>query len=320
MTARNRGARARSGVRRDGWLRRQLARRPLPLWVVTAADVLVLVLALLVYALFHHVLPRDEEAAGVVSRRAAAPVVAATQAPESMSGPEASAEPRAADPVGVFAQRFADKFTGGEIIADSEGYQSPSLNIRFQTVTEPELVYYVADIYMRDIECFRTVFAKDDFGRGRYEWLTDMSARLGGVMAVNGDYYGGRADGIVIRNGELYRKKAPIRDVCVIYWDGVMEIISPSEWNTESVMAKGAYQGWNFGPNLLDDGGNALSYFDSEVAGRNPRTAIGYFEPGHYCLVVVDGRSKKSRGATLEKLSEINGGRKCSDGIVIVDR
>ena len=369
-----------SGMRRSrgrvGWLRRQLGMRPLPLWIVITADVLALVLALLVFALFHHVLPRDERSTGIVSERAAMASPAPDELPEVAAEPtespgipaEPTASPAAAaaeakvetldpaslpeDGVGVFARRYADKFTTGAVIADSSGYQSPNLNITFTRGKQNNIVYYVADIYIRDIQCLRTCFAKDKFGRGHYEWLTDMCARTDNtVIGVNGDYCGGRSDGIVIRNGELFRDdKAPWRDVCALYWDGSMKIFSGKKWNTKAEMKNGCCQAWNFGPSLLDGNGQARTKFDSEVTSKNPRTAIGYFAPGHYCLVVVDGRSKQSIGATLPQLSRLmqelgckcaynldggqssemavggktiskpaGGGRKNSDAILIID-
>ena len=38
----------------------------------------------------------------------------------------------------------------------------------------------------------------------------------------------------------------------------------------------------------------------------NPRTAIGYYEPGHYCIIVVDGRQNGySSGYTNAQMSEL---------------
>ena len=43
---------------------------------------------------------------------------------------------------------------------------------------------------------------------------------------------------------------------------------------------------------------------EHRLQGHNPRTAIGYYEPGHYCFVVVDGRGE-SVGVTLSSLSRL---------------
>jgi exopolysaccharide biosynthesis protein len=38
---------------------------------------------------------------------------------------------------------------------------------------------------------------------------------------------------------------------------------------------------------------------------KNPRSAIGYYEPGHYCFIVVDGRQNGySDGMTLDELAQ----------------
>ena len=42
------------------------------------------------------------------------------------------------------------------------------------------------------------------------------------------------------------------------------------------------------------------------VESENPRAALGYYEPGHYCFVVVDGRRPSySYGMTFRELAEV---------------
>ena len=64
---------------------------------------------------------------------------------------------------------------------------------------------------------------------------------------------------------------------------------------------------------LLDENGKAQEDFSaSNVENANPRSVLGYFEPGHYCFVQVDGRGsrsklekgKTSRGMELTVLAE----------------
>ena len=56
---------------------------------------------------------------------------------------------------------------------------------------------------------------------------------------------------------------------------------------------------------LAPDGGTISSFnSSSRIISANPRTAIGYYEPGHYCLVVVDGRGD-SAGISLPELSQL---------------
>ena len=52
--------------------------------------------------------------------------------------------------------------------------------------------------------------------------------------------------------------------------------------------------------------GEPMTEFNTSVATWNPRCAIGYYEPGHYCLVVVDGRQRGySLGLEMTELSKL---------------
>ena len=94
-------------------------------------------------------------------------------------------------------------------------------------------------------------------------------------------------------------------ETCVLNWDGTMQIYSPQELDTQTLIDNGAYQSWIFGPSFLDENGKAKTDFQtwSYIAESHPRTAIGYYEPGHYCLLVVDGRQKTSRGMFLDEMA-----------------
>ena len=71
-------------------------------------------------------------------------------------------------------------------------------------------------------------------------------------------------------------------------------------------MESDPWQTWQFGPALLDENGEAKREFNSALYPPNPRCAIGYYEPGHYCFVVVDGRQERySMGAHLRELSAL---------------
>lgn len=303
------------------WLKRQFAKKPWPVWILIVMDVLLIGVSLLVFAYFHHVMPRKQEALGVVSTRggSAAATIQPTEAPDAaVSGdaaaPEATADVQPAateaapeatpDPVGYFGTKFADKFTSGEVIETPTSYQSDNVNITLTAYDELGVQFWVADIYVKDISCFQTALAKDTYGSGFIEWPAEISERHGGIVAINGDYYGLRKDGTVVRNGVLYRADDVCkRDICVLYWDGTIETLPGGEFDVEAAMANGVYQVWNFGPMLLDENGQPMEKFNSDVNPRNPRTALGYYEPGHYCFMVADGRSDESHGLSTKELS-----------------
>ena len=151
----------------------------------------------------------------------------------------------------------------------------------------------------------------DKYGRSIIEPQSNMAQ--GTVLAVNGDYYGSRDRGVVIRNGVIYRDK-PYKDVCVLYYDGRMETYTKDGFDSQKAVNDGAYQAWSFGPALLDENGRAIHDIDYSIKPNNPRSVIGYYEPGHYCIVTVAGRRTdratgqtegEGRGMTLAELASL---------------
>ena len=318
-----------------GWLRGQLRRDPWPIWLVVTTHVLVLGISMLLYALPHHVIPHDEASVGIVSSRgggvtqsqpASAP--AATEAPaeavseaeptsaavEQTPTPEPTATPEPVI-VGNFRDVFPDKFTDGKVSYSDTGYRSGNLNVSYYTEFNSDInaQVYLVEFYIADISCLITAFGKDKYGRGYTEWIEKVADRYSAVATLNGDYYGTRDTGVVIRNGTLYRNNKTKDDIAILYWDGHMEMFAADEFDAVKEMERGAYQSWCFGPSLLDGNGQPLgTYTDGHgTTKRHPRSAIGYYEPGHYCFVAVDGRNKKSDGAKIHALAKIMAGFGC---------
>ena len=203
------------------------------------------------------------------------------------------------------SEKFAEKYTDTVVVTENS-YSSPDVSITVTEETMGDITYYLADIYVRDITCFQTALARNTYGSGFRDSIEDMAAMSQALLAVNGDYYGNTSEGVVIRNGVIYRANPTNCDVCVLYYDGTMRVMPGASFSVEEAIAQGAWQAWTFGPALLDTDGSVLTSFDStgRIISANPRTAIGYYEPGHYCMIVVDGRGE-SAGITLPELSQL---------------
>ena len=90
-----------------------------------------------------------------------------------------------------------------------------------------------------------------------------------------------------------------------MFQDGSMQTYSRRDVDLDAIIAQGAYQSWAFGPMLLKDG-QVMSEFNSTVNRANPRSAIGYYEPGHYVFVLIDGRQDGySVGMTTAEMSQL---------------
>ena len=219
---------------------------------------------------------------------------------------DAAAQPAApATPADLGGGKFAGWFTDGEVIETAISYKSGDISVTLSQVQEDGVTYYVEDIYLKSITNLRTAFAQDTYGRSIVDRVLNMAQENDAIAAINGDYYGAGTIGAVIRNGQLYSDRVD-GDVLVLFHDGTMKVYAESEFDADAVMAQGAYQGWSFGPSLLSEDGQALTSFRSGIARANPRTAIGYYEPGHYVFVVVDGRQAGySDGLTLAQLAAL---------------
>ena len=293
-------------------------------------DVLAIGIGLVVFALFHHVLP-TYFGFGV---KKSEPVVLATLPPQPAVSLEPTAAPaqsegtetEEAEPTpeptptrvysGVWGEKFADKFTEGEVIQTENSYRSENVSVTVERVVEDRLVYYVADIYVSDLKYLGTAFANGE-GNGDYRSglaeIDAMAKRVNAIVAIYGDHYHGRQEGLIVRNGVLYQE-TPFQDVCVLYTDGRMETMTRDELDIEAVKAAGVWQAWSFGPGLLDAEGHAKTFGDHQanvmgINPQNPRSAIGYYEPGHYCLVEIEGNRAGcfigSYGLTLSEMGTL---------------
>ncbi len=245
------------------------------------------------------------------AQAAPVPVLAPTPTPTPTPSPTPAATrtPLTGDIANV---HFPDYDTGS---GAEYSYQSDELRIAVNKVEEDGVTYYVADIWMRNINCFRTAFSSGKY-HGKRQPAEKIAQDNNAILAVNGDFLGG----LVLRNGVLYRKAnlrptptpepapdpglsypietatpqpaekpRPQRATCVLYYDGRMITEEYDEFRSTKAINSGAWQGWQFGPTLVRNGEAAK---DVKKQGRNPRCILGYYEPGHYCIVMIDGRQK----------------------------
>ncbi|MDO4564796.1 MAG: phosphodiester glycosidase family protein [Clostridia bacterium] len=239
-----------------------------------------------------------------------APTPTPTPSPTPTPVPTPSPTPT---PSGLCGGRFPDVFTD-EVVKTETSYQSSELAIFITKVFDETsysnfVTYFVADIYLQDIELLRTACAAGDFSKNTNASVQRMAEENNSLFACSGDYYGYYNRGLIIRNGIYYKRNlTDKREACVIFRDGTMETYEYEELDPEALMEQGAWQGWTFGPSLIDENGMAKSGFDSPIATANPRCVIGYYEPGHYCIIIVDGRQKSigySGGLTLDELAQL---------------
>ena len=205
-----------------------------------------------------------------------------------------------------------------EPVVTATSYVSGSTSIEISTVVEGtgsgRVTYYVADVWLGDGTQLRGGFAENKFGRNIVKGTSDIAESYDAIFAVNGDYYGFRDNGILIRNGVLYRDNGA-RTGLAIYRNGTMAVYDERTTTGADLLAAGVWNTMSFGPALVN-GGEVQKGIDQgevdnnfglrSIQGNNPRTGIGLVEPNHFLFVVVDGRSSGySRGVTMSEFAQI---------------
>lgn len=148
------------------------------------------------------------------------------------------------------------------------------------------------------------------------------------VFAMNTDYFTYRKVsksapkmGIVIRDGEIIYENPyteaelskwlfPNLDMLAIYPDGNMTVHHSYEVTAQEFLDRGATTVYSFGPYLIKDGELSEKAYTSSDSNQ-PRCALGMVEPGHYVVILAEGRLKRSGGVDMEYLSKLMRNKGC---------
>ena len=187
-------------------------------------------------------------------------------------------------------------------------YEDDSKAISIETYERNSTQIHVATVTIKGDASIKTALADETYGRNVKAKTSTTAQSVNAVLAVNGDYYGARDAGYVIRNGQLLRSDSQDanQEDLVVYRDGSFEIIREGDITAHELLNKGAVQVLSFGPALIENSQVAVDSADEvgKAMASNPRTAIGIIDDKHYVLVVSDGRTDESKGLSLKELAD----------------
>ncbi|GAA4586341.1 exopolysaccharide biosynthesis protein [Actinoplanes octamycinicus] len=216
------------------------------------------------------------------------------------------------------AANVVEAQAAGDGTATATSYTSDTAAIAISTVStgsgSDKVTCFVADIKIKDATIVRSAFANDQFGENITANPSVIATSVHAVLAINGDYYGFRDTGIVIRNGVKFRD-AGARQGLAFYADGTAKLYDETATSADELIAAGVWNTLSFGPGLVEDG-KVLDGIDRvevdtnfgnhSIQGNQPRTGVGLIDANHLLWVVVDGRSSGySRGVTMTEFAQI---------------
>ena len=141
-----------------------------------------------------------------------------------------------------------------------------------------------------------------------------MARKVNAIVAINGDFYVQRKDGLIYRQGQAFRYVLnPEKDILVVDDQGDLHAFLNGENQTAELLAfmqsgRTIVNAFTFGPAIVKDGAalpipeTYLTRFDSNV--RSPRTVLAQIGPLEYVFVEAEGRVQHSKGVTTDQMGE----------------
>ena len=204
-------------------------------------------------------------------------------------------------------------------IEETTSYESDTIRITIDrwcyAFNRTSLRFFVANVYVNDPAQLHTAFAGEQYSKDNAEATSAIAERHDAILAINGDYYNYKdKNGLIIRNGVLYRDESSTRDQLLVMSDGTFVALPRGTYTAgegQKYIDEGVVQSFSFGPLLVNDG-EAVELPSKYIIStkdtiREPRTAIGQVDANHYVVIVADGRRDgwSDKGMTLQELQKV---------------
>lgn len=190
--------------------------------------------------------------------------------------------------------------------------------LRHTQESSPKEIWYEAEIVAADGEVFGMLPWNANKRMKDLNYPYKIARKHQAVFAMSADFAHlriskrmGTGVGIIVRDGQVISAKThshtkkgfPNLDTMALFLDGRMMTAVCDAYTAEEYLEMGAKDVLAFGPWLIHEGvlNDKLAKATSEHA---QRAAIGMVEPGHYWAMVLEGRTKQSKGANVEFLAE----------------
>ena len=192
-------------------------------------------------------------------------------------------------------------------------YEDASLSVRMEVRDIDGVRYDIAWIKVASPTQLRTAIAGEP-NQVVAQKPGRMARAVNAVVAINGDFYTQRKDGLIYRQGQAFRYiLTPEKDILVIDDLGDLHVFLGSGNQTTELLAllqsgRTIVNAFTFGPAIVKDGvalpmpDTYQTRFDSAI--RAPRTVIAQTGPLEYVFVEAEGRVEHSKGVTTDQMGQ----------------
>ena len=214
-----------------------------------------------------------------------APTPEPTEEPTEAPTPEPAADPDDAYFLSGEGEEYELDFKKGHWWYKNSVLSIDVREIHTKMEQDHPLIYYVADIRMRDYSSYRS--GVRPFTQ---PWIYSRQEKA--VLAITGDNLieaEKELKGCLLRKGVFYWN-AKQADTLVIENDMSLSVIPKGKGSERVLMDRGIRDTYGFGPILVENGEVSDATIRNRVDHPNPRCGIGMIEPGHWIAIATEGR------------------------------
>ena len=123
-------------------------------------------------------------------------------------------------------------------VTTATAYEDDTKSISIETYERNNTQIHVATVKIKGNTSIKTALANETYGRNVTAKTSTTAKSVNAVLAINGDYYGARDAGYVVRNGKLLRSESQSADQedLVIYKDGSFGIIKEGDITAQQLV------------------------------------------------------------------------------------
>lgn len=208
-------------------------------------------------------------------------------------------------------------------LPDNAGYHDDSLDISVETYLRDTYDnngkartnrVWIVRVAIKDVSQLRTAMANPSRPTAKNEMLVQrMAQRVKAVLAINGDYFAYRSEGVIWRNGVQIRRDnpSPKHDVLYIDYYGDFHIVEGDHAKNFKGFDGEILHAFSFGPGLVVDGERIseerIKSSTQNVGKENLTQRIAFCQTGplQYMIVATEGPEQVgSVGMTIREMAD----------------